>query len=60
MMRHVIRSLFLGMALMLTATGPEAQQNPFAPAVLVNGKVITNFDIDQRVRLLQLFRTPGD
>ncbi len=35
-------------------------QNLFAPAIKVNDKVITGFEIQQRARMLQLFRSPGD
>jgi peptidyl-prolyl cis-trans isomerase SurA len=37
-----------------------AAQNQFAPAITVNERVITQFELDQRVRLLEVFRTPGD
>ena len=35
-------------------------QNLFAPVIKVNEKAITRFEIDQRARLLTLFRAPGD
>ena len=47
-------------ALVLMTGFAIAQQNPFAPAVLVNNLIVTNFELDQRKRLLALFRTPGD
>ncbi|MEL7011960.1 MAG: peptidylprolyl isomerase [Pseudomonadota bacterium] len=37
-----------------------AAQNLFAPVIKVNEKAITRFEIDQRARLLTLFRAPGD
>lgn len=40
----------------LTQTGA----NPFAPVVQVNGRGISGHEITQRMRLLALFRTPGD
>lgn len=38
---------------------PLVAQGQFATAVTVNDRAITTFEIDQRVRLLTLFRTPG-
>lgn len=35
-------------------------QGLFSPAITVNDKVVTNYEINQRVLMLQLFRTPGD
>ncbi|QFS82765.1 Chaperone SurA precursor [Roseivivax sp. THAF40] len=47
----------------LTAAMPPAQaaaQNLFAPAIRVNDAVITNYEIDQRARMLQLLNAPGN
>ncbi|MEM6312435.1 MAG: peptidylprolyl isomerase, partial [Pseudomonadota bacterium] len=42
-------------------SAPHASaQNLFAPVIKVNEKAITRFEIDQRARLLTLFRAPGD
>lgn len=46
-------------ALMLTASAAFAQ-GQFAPAITVNDSVITVYELQQRARLLELFRTPGD
>ncbi len=35
-------------------------QNLFAPVAQVDGRVITEFELDQRARMLELFRAPGD
>ena len=40
----------------LTATA----QGQFSPVITVNDSAITAYDLDQRERLLTLFRTPGD
>lgn len=40
----------------LTATA----QGQFSPVITVNDSAITAYDLDQRQRLLTLFRTPGD
>lgn len=37
-----------------------AAQGLFSPAITVNDKVITYYELDQREKLLDLFRTPGD
>lgn len=44
----------------LTLTGPVLAQNPFAPALMVNDGVVTNYDIDQRIRLLEALGANGD
>ncbi|PYE82310.1 periplasmic chaperone for outer membrane proteins SurA [Pseudoroseicyclus aestuarii] len=49
-------------ALALAAMAPAAAsaQSAFSPAITVDGAAITYWEIDQRVRLLQAFNTPGD
>jgi len=47
--------------LMLTAGAAAAQQGaPFAPRVIVNDRAVTNYEVDQRIRFLQLLNSPGD
>jgi peptidyl-prolyl cis-trans isomerase SurA len=42
-------------------TGPTvAQSNPFAPRLTVNERVISNYELEQRIQFLKLLRTPGD
>ena len=36
-----------------------AAQSQFGPSILVNNRAVTGYEIDQRARLLELFRTPG-
>jgi peptidyl-prolyl cis-trans isomerase SurA len=60
-----LRTLFFGLALAVApltqTTAPAwAQTNLFAPAVRVNDKVITNFELGQRELFYQLLRAPGD
>lgn len=53
--------LALGLTVASVTVASMAQaQNLFAPAIKVNDKVITQFDLDQRARMLTLFRSPGD
>lgn len=45
----------------LWGAGAMAQQgSPFAPVMKVNESVITQFELDQRMRFLTLLRIPGD
>ncbi len=55
-------SLATTLALMLCffVSGVATAQGQFAPAITVNDSVITQYELDQRKRLLTLFRTPGD
>jgi peptidyl-prolyl cis-trans isomerase SurA len=47
--------------MMTVASSASAQRkNPYAVAIKVNDRVITNFEIDQRVSLLKIFGTTGD
>lgn len=55
-MRALISLLATCVALFLPLTA-AAQ---FGPAITVNDSVISQFEIDQRVTMLRLFRTPGD
>ena len=48
----VIALVFLG--------SPTLAQNQFAPAVKVNDQVITKYELEQRIRFMQLLRAPGD
>src|SRR6056300_1253803 len=52
-------ALFAGAPAMLTPL-PAQAQGLFAPAIKVNDKVITKFELDQRSLMLQLLRAPGD
>ncbi|MBB5721968.1 peptidyl-prolyl cis-trans isomerase SurA [Loktanella ponticola] len=38
---------------------PTAAQSQFGPSITVNNTAITGYEIDQRAKLLELFRTPG-
>jgi peptidyl-prolyl cis-trans isomerase SurA len=35
-------------------------QNQFAPAIKVNDRVITGYELDQRARFLQVLNAPGN
>lgn len=54
-------ALFLSAAAALLTTGPvQAQQNPFETVIKVDDMAVTRYEIQQRARMLQLFRAPGD
>lgn len=67
-MTHPIAKSLFKMALIAATTlmlahgtpQPAQAQNLFAPVIKVNDKVITRYELDQRARMLQLFRQPGD
>src|SRR6056297_4195554 len=40
--------------------GPAAAQNLFEPVIFVNDQAITRYELQQRARMLTLFRAPGD
>lgn len=53
------------LALTAFASGDAAQAqtaggNPFTPVIMVNDLGITGYEIDQRMRFLELLRAPGD
>lgn len=53
-----IATLILTLLLALPASFAIAQN--FSPVITVNNKVITGFELSQRRKLLEVFRTPGD
>ena len=55
--------LLMAMAVALAVLAPApawAQQDGFAPATFVNGRVISQYEVRQRVLMMSLFRQPGD
>lgn len=60
-MRPTLRTLFFALASSLVlAPGLSSAQGLFSPAYIVNDKVVTNYEIDQRAKLLAMLRAPGD
>ncbi|KAA9009375.1 peptidylprolyl isomerase [Histidinibacterium aquaticum] len=39
---------------------PALAQSQFSPVITVNGDAVTAYELQQRIRLLELFETPGD
>lgn len=58
-MRHILSGLVLAAALGLSVPAPAAAQNLFAPVVYVNDSVVTRYEVDQRMRFMQLIGAPG-
>ena len=58
-MRFLLR-LCLTLTLAITAVAPGAIAQGFGPAIKVNDQVVTKYELDQRIRMLRLFRTQGD
>nr|WP_223191376.1 peptidylprolyl isomerase [Paracoccus thiocyanatus] len=61
--RKLMRRILLGAAMtaMLAAGGAApalAQGNPFQPLVHVNDTAVTRYELDQRIRFLQILRAP--
>lgn len=50
----------LAWALTMGVGSQAVAQNQLAPVITVNDQVITRYELNQRMRLLELFRTPGD
>ncbi len=59
-MRKIL-TLMAGLVLMAPAVpAAAADPNPFAPALFVNGRIITNYEIAQREKFLEAVEGPGD
>ncbi len=62
-MRRQLAALALPLlmaAAVLSPAAPAKAQNLFEPVIRVNDKAITRYEIEQRARMLTLFRAPGD
>ena len=56
-----LRRLAGGAVLALLLGAPVlAQSSPFSPALFVNERVISNYELEQRIRFMTLLRQPGD
>ncbi|QFU09138.1 Chaperone SurA precursor [Rhodobacteraceae bacterium THAF1] len=57
-MKHALRTLAVAALLALSPAVPGSAQNMFAPAASVNDMVVTQFEVEQRARMLEIFRAP--
>ena len=46
--------------MLVASAGPSLAQNPYSPALMVNNGVITEYDIEQRILLLDALGASGD
>lgn len=59
-MRHILSSVAVAATLILGAAGPSAAQNLFAPVVYINDKAVTRYEVDQRMKFMQVLGSPTD
>lgn len=59
MTHRFLLTFWLALGLAAPPLGAAAQ-GQFSPAISIDGRVITNYEVEQRIKLLELFRTPGD
>ncbi len=57
---HRIFLAFAALGLLLTAPLPVQAKGLFSPAIRVNDRAITNYEIEQRILLMQALNAPGD
>lgn len=55
-----LAAVFIALTTFLLGAVPIQAQNQFVPRVYVNDRAITEFEVQQRVQMLRLFRAPGD
>jgi peptidyl-prolyl cis-trans isomerase SurA len=59
-LKRASRTLLGAAVALCLAQAAAAQSNPFAPVRIINDKVISQYELDQRVIFLTLLRQPGD
>lgn len=55
-----MRALISTLAILWTLLAPNIAIAQFAPAIIINNSVISEFEIDQRIVMLNTFQTPGN
>lgn len=55
-----MRALIKVIATTLALTSPTLAAAQFSPAIIINDSVVSEFEINQRVTMLEVFRTPGN
>ena len=53
-MRHLISGIAISACLVFGQLTPALAQNPFEPVVYINDRAVTRYEIDQRIRFMQL------
>ena len=59
-LRTLVSGLLLALAMLLAVPPAGAQGTPFAPAVYVNDRVVTTYEVQQFARFLSRHGQPGD
>jgi peptidyl-prolyl cis-trans isomerase SurA len=59
-LRLTILTVVLALSTLMSADGARAQADAFAPAVFVNDRVITRYEVEQNRRFLTVLRQPGN
>lgn len=60
-MSGIARGLTLALTLaVVPAAGVLAQSSPFSPALFVNERVISHYELEQRIQFMTILRQPGD
>ena len=60
-MKHAMIGWALGLAcVVMVPTMAAAQASPFAAAMVVNDRVVSNYEVSQRILFMTLLRQPGD
>lgn len=60
LLNRLLSPLALSLTLALGQVGPASAQGLFAPAIIVNDMVITGYELEQRTRMLEVLRAPGN
>ena len=55
-----MRALISAIATTLALMSPTLAAAQFAPAIVINDSVVSEFEINQRAAMLEVFRTPGN
>ncbi|MCF3973129.1 peptidylprolyl isomerase [Paracoccus salsus] len=58
-MRHILSGIVLAASLLTGAAVPAAAQNPFEPVVYVNDRAVTRYEVQQRLRFMQILGAPA-
>jgi peptidyl-prolyl cis-trans isomerase SurA len=58
--RHLFLSALVALGALVAPVAARAQADLFAPAVFVNDRVITRYEVEQNRQFLTLLRQPGD
>lgn len=60
LMHRLFFLTLFGLSALLAPVIAQAQQGLFAPRLIVNDQPISGYELEQRIRFLQLLRAPGD